>query len=183
VKQIKEPILTNSANPFWAFSLKFYCRKGVASSCLELQESFGADVNILLYCCWIAFEGAEEIEPAELAVIIATIEPWQSVVVQRLREIRVHMKQDEMVNLGALSEELRQVIKTCELDAEKIEQTILYQSGRNIKFDASMSRAIRIYTAKQNLHTYLQLILRDVPEDSYNLIQDISQKVGALLAL
>ena len=65
-------------NPFWDFSLKFYGQQNIASSCLALQESVGADVNILLYCCWVASEGAAVIEPTEFAEIIETIEPWQS---------------------------------------------------------------------------------------------------------
>ena len=52
-------------NPFWDFSLKFYDQKNVATSCLALQEDVGADVNLLLYCCWVASQGAVVIETAE----------------------------------------------------------------------------------------------------------------------
>jgi uncharacterized protein (TIGR02444 family) len=169
---------TTDDNPFWDFSLKFYGREGVASACLELQDKFNADVNILLYCCWVAAAGAEEMEPAELAEIIAAIEPWQLGVVQRLRQIRRDMKQEEMMNLGPLSESLRQAIKQCELEGEKIEQTILYQSGQNAFLNSSSLPSDRAINAESNLKNYLRAILGDVPVDADDLVQIIGQEVA-----
>jgi uncharacterized protein (TIGR02444 family) len=174
---IETPEATND-NPFWDFSLKFYGRGGVASACLELQDKFSADVNILLYSCWVAAAGAEEMEPAELIEIIAAIEPWQSGVVQRLRQIRRDMKQEEMLNLGPLSEGLRQAIKQCELDGEKIEQTILYQSGQNEFLNSSILPVDRAKNAESNLKNYLQAILGDVPADANDLIRKIAQEIA-----
>ena len=169
---------TTDDNPFWDFSLKFYGGEGVASACLELQDKFGVDVNILLYCCWLAAAGAEEMEPAELVEMIAAIEPWQSGVVQRLRQVRRDMKQEEMMNLGPLSEGLRQAVKDCELEGEKIEQTILYQSGQNAFLNNSVLLADRAKNAESNLKNYLRAILGDVPADADDLVQIIGQKVG-----
>ena len=41
------------AESFWSFSLTVYGRPGVEAACLELQDRFGADVNLALYCLWI----------------------------------------------------------------------------------------------------------------------------------
>ncbi len=169
----------DAENPFWEFSLKFYGQDGVASSCLALQDSFDADVNIVLYCCWVAQEGAQELAPAELAEIITAIRPWQSGVVQRLRQIRRDMKQEEMMNFGALSEPLRQTIKECELEGEKIEQTILYQSGQSGFSVESMSSDEKAQNAAANLSNYLKMICGDVPENAADLIQIISRKAVA----
>ena len=166
-------------NPFWQFSLNFYGREGVASSCLDFQDNFGADVNILLYCCWVAGEGAAEITAAELVEIISVIEPWQSGVVQGLRQIRRDMKQDELINLGALSEQLREAIKKCEFDGEKIEQTILYQSGQSAFSDQSLGSGERIQNAAANLRNYLRAIGGDGPENAEKLIQIISQALDS----
>lgn len=167
----------NDANPFWDFSLEFYGRGEVAQSCLALQDRFGADVNILLYCCWGASEGAEEMARAELAEIISAIEPWQSGVVQRLRLIRRDMKQADGMNLGALSEDLRQAIKKCELEGEKIEQTILYQSGQHEFIDSSASPNERAKNATLNMTNYLQIVSADALESSDEFVQTIAQEI------
>ena len=39
---------------FWTFSLEFYRRKGVERALLQLQETAGADVNLLLLALWWA---------------------------------------------------------------------------------------------------------------------------------
>jgi uncharacterized protein (TIGR02444 family) len=162
-------------NPFWDFSLDFYGRARVAEACLKLQDSFGADVNIVLYCCWVAFEGAEKMEQAELFEIISAIEPWQSGVVQRLRHIRRDMKQDEKINLGELSEQLRETIKKCELDGERIEQTILYQSGQREFSYPDTTIEEKSHTAETNMLKYLAIILGDRSEDGKKTVQLISQ--------
>jgi uncharacterized protein (TIGR02444 family) len=38
------------ANAFWDFSLKVYAAAGVADECILLQDRFGIDVNLLLFC-------------------------------------------------------------------------------------------------------------------------------------
>ena len=38
-------------NPLWNFSNKFYKNDNVRIACLKLQNEFGFDVNIVLYCC------------------------------------------------------------------------------------------------------------------------------------
>jgi uncharacterized protein (TIGR02444 family) len=44
-------------NPFWQFSLGFYGQSNVAGQCLDLQDKFDLDVNLLLLCIWQGSEG------------------------------------------------------------------------------------------------------------------------------
>ena len=55
-----------AAASFWAFSLEFYARPGVAEACLALQDRHGLDVNILLLCCWLGWSGRGRLSPADL---------------------------------------------------------------------------------------------------------------------
>jgi|TARA_B100000315_G_C14589145_1_gene594778 uncharacterized protein (TIGR02444 family) len=166
-------------NPFWNFSLDFYGREGVADACLKLQDQFGADVNIVLYCCWVAVERAEILEKAELVEIMAVIEPWQTGVVQRLRQIRQEMKQNQSINFGELSDELRQAIKSCELDGEKIEQGILYQSGQREFSQPPTINALDLAGCVQIAETstvnYLEAVSGDLSENGRKLIWVIAQ--------
>ena len=168
-------------NPFWDFSLKFYGQQNIASSCLALQESVGADVNILLYCCWVASEGAAVIEPTEFAEIIETIEPWQSDVVRSLRQIRRNMKQEKMLDLGELSESLRNKIKNCELEGERLEQMILYQSGQQLSEGGSDQSSETIANAEINLKNYIAIISGDIAETTNKLILIISDGVRTII--
>ena len=43
------------ASPFWRFSLRIY--PAVADTCLELQDRFGVDVNVLLFLLFAARNG------------------------------------------------------------------------------------------------------------------------------
>ena len=166
-------------NPFWHFSLEFYGREGVADACLTLQDEFGADVNIVLYCCWVAVARGEKLEPAELTEIMTVIEPWQTGVVQRLRQIRLDMKQNQAINLGELSEELRQAIKSCELDGEKIEQWILFQSGWHELSDSPTGDTVdsveQLRMAESSMINYLKAVSGDMSENEESIIQIILQ--------
>ena len=42
-------------NAFWKFSLAVYAAPGVPEECLAVQERYGVDVNVLLFCAWLAF--------------------------------------------------------------------------------------------------------------------------------
>ena len=161
-------------NPFWDFSLKFYQYNSVASSCIALQASVNADVNILLYCCWIASEGAVVIEPAEFTEIIEAIEPWQSFVVQGLRKIRVDMKNEKLMYFDKMAEDLRESIKECELEGERVEQMILYRSGQQLFVNESVQILERIGNARTNLRNYIETISGGISETTDKFIQIIS---------
>lgn len=145
-------------NPFWEFSLAFYCRGPVASICLNLQDKVGADVNILLYCCWLGYKGAGQIEVSEFAEIISGIKAWQFHVVKPLRKIRRDIKNLETLHLGDFSKNFLQSIKDCELESEELEQLVLYRSGPQ-KFPHYSDRIeVKIENIKKNLENYLNLI-------------------------
>jgi uncharacterized protein (TIGR02444 family) len=40
-------------SPFLLFSLSVYGSLGVQKECAELQDSFGIDVNLLLFCAFV----------------------------------------------------------------------------------------------------------------------------------
>jgi uncharacterized protein (TIGR02444 family) len=105
---------------FWRFSLRIYAAAGVADECLVLQEQYGIDVNVLLFCTWLGVErriamSADEIESCERGVA-----DWQARTVKPLRAARQAMK-----GLAA-AEGLRTQVKALELEAERLEQEMLF---------------------------------------------------------
>jgi uncharacterized protein (TIGR02444 family) len=112
-------------HPFWNYSLKLYGADGVQRACLELQDEFGLDVNMVLFCIWAGTDGPGELTADELRECIVRTTQWQDKVVQRLRHIRRTLKQD---NLGATDELvaiLRPEVQQAELAAEHAEQLLL----------------------------------------------------------
>jgi uncharacterized protein (TIGR02444 family) len=112
---------------FWAFSIRIYGKADVPSACLALQNEYGLDVNLLLYCCWLGTHGAQ-LDSAALAQALELTGPWAEHVVRPLRHARTWMKHGSDAR-GQLPPdvyaELRESIKTIELQAERLEQLTL----------------------------------------------------------
>lgn len=109
---------------FWDYSVALYARPGVASACLALQDRHDLDVNLLLLCCWAGARGIQ-LDPGRLAALAAVVGPWQTEVVQALRRVRRRLKGDPLSAPAAAAEALRRQIGAVELEAERIEQTML----------------------------------------------------------
>jgi len=110
-------------NAFWQFSLKVYAGEDVATECLTLQESHRIDVNVLLWCAWTGRHGIA-LTDGDVAAAKAAVESWHDAVVRPLRRTRQGMKR-----LGTAEfEPLRARVKELEIDAEQIEQALLFRA-------------------------------------------------------
>ncbi len=118
---------SNSVESFWDFSVRTYRTSGVPEACLYLQDTSGVDVNMFLYCCWLAVRRGEFDADLWCATIEFSTE-WSSRIVTPLRLSRTWMKVEGCAN-GAVPTKacmrLRDEIKSVEFDAEKMQQEIL----------------------------------------------------------
>ena len=112
---------------FWDFSVRTYRTPGVPEACLSLQNDHGADVNMLLYCCWAgAAVGPLEGELFNRASEFSA--HWAENVVIPLRDARTWMKRtgcdsDPVPTASCMA--LREEIKNVEFAAEKMQQQVL----------------------------------------------------------
>jgi uncharacterized protein (TIGR02444 family) len=126
-------------NAFWQFSLAVYAGEGVASECLLLQESRGIDVNLLLYGAWLGWRGIALSED-EFAAAARLVDDWHRTVVRTLRGVRTHIK-----TLGVPAfEPYRTRVKKAELEAEQIEQALLFRNAPAAAARAPVERAAAI---------------------------------------
>lgn len=119
--------------PFWAFSLAVYGRDGVEDECIKLQERLKLDVNLLLLAAYVGAAEGVRLEREDIAVVNAAIAGWHGEIVRSLRQARRALKPssiDASNPLREASATLRTQVKTAELEAEKIEQAILWQWSR-----------------------------------------------------
>lgn len=117
------PVSDFLPHPFWNFSLELYGAEGVAEACLDLQERRGCDVNVLLFCCWLAASGRPTLSADRLRAILKASDVWQADVVKPLRAIRRKLKDGSWA--GALPETVdavRRRVADAELAAEHAEQ-------------------------------------------------------------
>ena len=148
------PADMQSHEPFWDFSLRIYAQQGVSAACLKLQDEFGVDINLLLYCCWLGSCGSELDEHAlRRALDFSAV--WAAEVVHPLRRARRWMK-DEAGAGGEVDREarlaLRERIKAAELAAEQMQQVTL------AKWGVPGGRSDKLEAAATNLRSYVKAI-------------------------
>lgn len=157
----------------WNYSTQIYQLAGVESSCLNLQNTFDTDVNILLYCCWLAEQGIE-LGTQDIPQLIAATQPWQTSMIQPLREARKMMKQHIIALPSELLKQTITNLSEMELNAEHMAQLSLEKAIHlNDKQKNKDKNSVEI--AAHNLALYCQQ-LESVPDNS-----DIMSPLGDLL--
>lgn len=113
-----------SGQSFWQFSQGLYQCDGVEDCCIGLQEEYGADVNVLLLCCWCGMQGWR----LDQSWFIALLADPQLLVLREqciapLRKLRRLLKTQPLAG----AQQMRQGVMQLELEAEKLEQDYLLQ--------------------------------------------------------
>lgn len=117
------------SNPFWDYSVALYGRPGVSRACLELQESLGADVNLVLFCFWWAASGRAELEPAAFDSVVEQASRWHDDVVRPFRQARRAAKQGAPQLTATEAQAVyREVLRT-ELLLERAEQALIARAA------------------------------------------------------
>jgi uncharacterized protein (TIGR02444 family) len=109
---------------FWRFSLERYAVPGVAEACLALQDSAGADVNLILLALWLGGRG-HRLAAADGERLAALAADWQGPIVTPLRSVRRHLKERRGLLWEKALTELRTRLASIELALEQVEQLLL----------------------------------------------------------
>lgn len=106
----------------WDFSVNIYSTKDVEDQSLKLQEAYQANINIILWCCWLEVESIE-LGAHLLDDVLSMIEPISSDTVGKLREVR-----RTLVTSGSFTKVQIQSVKKHILNAElMIEKVLLHR--------------------------------------------------------
>lgn len=139
------------AERFWQFSLRFYGIPEVQEDCLHLQDEAGLNVNLILWCCWQAAQGRKLTE-AQARAAAARIADWSNSVTQPLRALRRQVKAGLAGFAPEMRERLHERLKAAELEAERVEQTLL--CGNETAGTETAGGAVRDL-AKANMDAYM----------------------------
>ena len=103
-------------SPLWRFSLAVYRGAGVQEECLDVQERFGIDVNLLMLCAYVgAIEGAV-MSASDVADALEATGAWHADVVRVLRQARRSLKPlAEAGNLAQFAGTLRLKVKAAKV--------------------------------------------------------------------
>jgi uncharacterized protein (TIGR02444 family) len=102
----------------WDWSLKAWAADGVAEACLELQDSAGQNIPLLLWAAWCAAGGRIPDEDA-LEAAGDTARAWQETAVAPLRAVRRALKPRAPDLDDEAREAVRAMVKAVELEAER----------------------------------------------------------------
>ena len=112
-------------NPLWQCACRLYAVRGVAETCLALQEEFALDVNLLLWAVWIDTRGVA-LGQEDVSSAHALVAAWHAEGVGPLRGARRAIKAMKLVERTAIAV-LRADIQALELRAEQIELALLFE--------------------------------------------------------
>jgi uncharacterized protein (TIGR02444 family) len=99
----------------WEWTLSAYGRPGVPEACLTLQDRFGQNTDLLLWAVW-----AEVKDPELLARAVEVTRAWDEVALLPLRAVRRGLKPALPPVEDGARERLREDVKDCELQAERV---------------------------------------------------------------
>lgn len=102
---------------FWEFSVTRYAWPGVETAALDLQDRQGFDVNIALWCVWLAAQGRAPGPALEKAVEIA--HAWTGRITGPVRKLRLRFKGE------ADAGPVYKAMLAAELEAERLLQARL----------------------------------------------------------
>jgi uncharacterized protein (TIGR02444 family) len=116
-------------SPFWDFSLAVYGANAVEGECLDLQDRFGLDVNLILLCAFLGAVHGVTLAAGDIASVRREAGKWQEQIVCPLRAARRNLKTIKLQNADATNAaaKLRTQVKAAEVESERIEQILLEQ--------------------------------------------------------
>jgi len=142
----------HTENLLWQFSLAYYQQDKAAKCLLLLQDEYGAEVNILLWCLWLGADG-RLISAEDLASALALIGEHQNNYLLPMRKLRRALKNHPF-------DTVYKQAKSLELELERWEQQTL--------FELKVSPGCGPNAAQQNLLMYgEQLMRQEEPGQSY----------------
>lgn len=142
----------------WRYALALYGRREVAGACLRLQQRVGADVNVLLLCCWLAARGGGALDARGLGRALTRVAAWREAVILPLRRARTALKVPPAGAPERFVGGLRDRVMAVEIDAEQVEQIMLAQSVALAEPSHAPSDIVALRHASASLARYLGVL-------------------------
>lgn len=122
---MNETIMTVKPSPviwgeaLWDYAVRIYAFQEVEAIMLGLQDEYYANIDIMLWCCWLEKEGICLAKEA-LDDVLITIDTVNQETLIKLREVRKHLKE-----AGSFTQVQAKVISKQVLNAELMIEKVL----------------------------------------------------------
>lgn len=136
-----------------------YSAPTIERACLHLQDKFACNINILLFCCWIAWRFGVRLDTETLKHLNDAISPFHQNITAPLRTIRLRLAQHAENLSTEVHAALKSYFVSLELQAERVEQIILvsHYASPKVTTDHKINAES---LALHSMSTYLLEILR-----------------------
>jgi len=161
---------------FWNYSTQIWTLPEVESICLDMQNHFDANVNILLYCCWVG-DKKLTLSDDDLQMLLDTVQPWQTMI-KPLRDSRKMMQQHLIAMPSELIDQTVGNMNEMELNAEHMAQLAMEKVLNTDKMSACSADS-ELECSLQNINTYIKSM--ENLSSTEGLMPQISQLLSQLL--
>lgn len=110
--------MTLADTSLWDWAVRAYAGSGVSEACLDLQDTAGQSVCLLLWAAWTAQTG-HPVDEDTLEAAVDTARAWHGTAVDPLREVRRALKRPHTDMPAEDREAVRDLVKAAELMAER----------------------------------------------------------------
>ncbi len=151
----------------WNYAATCYGRPGVAEICLQAQDTYGADVNMLLAAGWLAARGCYW-QQEDVRALAALCEDWRAQCLLPLRSVRRYLKQ----KTGA--DTMYAHAKTLELEAERHQLELMASAldeTRRVPTNADT-------VLQHNMRAYFDTLLTTRKNDQEELLAKLCRLIG-----
>lgn len=151
----------------WGFANRLYAVPGISEVCLRLQDESNVDVCVLMLILWLA-QDRRAVRPAQVQMILRASAEWRQEVVQPLRCMRRWLKQGPALVEAAHAHALRDLIKSAELRAEKLQLealAALYGESRVCEQSPDVQAAVQ-----RSLEAYEVALSATFPAEAISVI-------------
>jgi len=162
-----KPPEPSASEAFWQFSLSFYCLNGVEQALITLQDTYGLDVNCLLYAYWHGSSGRGAIGKLEWQALHASIGGLGD----HVGELRALRREAKLLAVPTYYD----AIKAAELAGEKAIQQRLAQQARQVSQNPDRLGAIQ-----KSMAAYLDMAHRVMPPATNQLLAALAQQATQL---
>lgn len=159
-------------NDLWDYATRVYGRGKAQDACLALQDRHGLDVNVMLFCCWVASSGRGTFRDGELDQALQAVADWRDNAINALHGLKLYLKGDVRPAPKTLSDDLRRVVVECELHAEHIEVLMLHAAMTRVG-TGTFDRLQQIEDSLANLFAYLARVGISTDDDDLGALIEI----------
>ncbi|MDH5765093.1 MAG: TIGR02444 family protein [Gammaproteobacteria bacterium] len=156
---------------FWNYSINTYQLPTIERVCLKLQQLYDADINILLYCCWVG-EKHILLDEKDIEKLIYVGQPWQTNILVHIRNAHHTLNTSNVTLAEDVLEETRKSISEMEINAEHMAQLAL-EKAINLRNKPRNKHLDSRDCALHNLQHYFQQLKPSDDKEANRLIQEI----------